>query len=141
MLAGLRMNPRQNECIRKEETDMDKQVVYFVLDFVINEGKLAEFESTARTMTVGSQKEHGTIGYEWYFSKDRKQCRLLEIYVDANAVLAHLSGSVVQEWVPKIQQYSSIARFEVYGNPGPKATEILEGIEAKIFEHRIGLSR
>jgi quinol monooxygenase YgiN len=120
---------------------MDKQVVYFILDFVINEGKLAEFESTARKMTVGSQKEHGTISYEWYFSKDRKQCRLLEIYVDAIAVLAHLSGPVVQEWVPKIQQYSSIGRFEVYGDPGPQATEILEDIEAKIFEHRIGMSR
>jgi quinol monooxygenase YgiN len=141
MLAGLRLNPLQNECAKKEETGMSKQVVYFVLDFVINEGKLAEFESTVRTMTVGSQKEHGTIGYEWYFSKDRKQCRLLESYVDANAVLAHLSGPVVQELVPKIQQYSSIARFEVYGNPGPKATEILEGIEAKIFAHGIGLSR
>jgi quinol monooxygenase YgiN len=120
---------------------MSKQVVHFTVDFAVNEGKLAEFESTARAMTVGSQKEHGTIGYEWCFSKDRKQCRLLESYVDANAVLAHLSGPVVQEWVPKIQQYSSIARVEVYGNPGPKATEILEGIEAKIFEHRIGLSR
>ena len=119
---------------------MDKQVVHFTVDFAINEGKLAEFESTARTMTVGSQKEHGTIGYEWYFSKDRKQCRLLESYVDANAVLAHLSGPVVQELVPKIQEYSSIARFEVYGDPGPKATEILEGIEAKIFAQWHGLS-
>jgi quinol monooxygenase YgiN len=120
---------------------MSKQVVHFTVDFAVNEGKLAEFESTARAMTVGSQKEHGTIGYEWCFSKDRKQCRLLESYVDANAVLAHLSGPVVQEWVPKIQQYSSIGRFEVYGDPGPKATEMLQEIGAEIFEHRIGLSR
>jgi quinol monooxygenase YgiN len=141
MLAGLRINPLQNECTTKEETGMGEQVVHFTVDFSINEGKLAEFESTARTMTVSSQKEHGTIGYEWYFSKDRKQCRLLESYVDANAVLAHLSGPVVQEWVPKIQQYSSIGGFEVYGDPGPKATEILEGIEAKIFLHWHGLSK
>jgi len=118
---------------------MGKQVVRFSLDFVINEGKLAEFEKLARTMTAGSQKEEGTVGYEWCFRKDGKECRLLESYVDAYAVLAHLSGPVVQELVPKIQELANIRRFEVYGDPGPKATEMLKEIGAEIFEHRIGL--
>jgi quinol monooxygenase YgiN len=118
---------------------MATQVIHFTLKFAIDEGKLAEFEGMARKMTAESKKEPGTIGYEWYFSKDRKQCRLLESYATPEAVLAHLNGPVVQELVPKIQAFSSIYSFEVYGTPGPKGAEILAKRRVEIFDHWYGL--
>jgi quinol monooxygenase YgiN len=120
---------------------MIRTTVRFTVDLIINDGKFADFESIALAMVAGTQKEPGALGYDWCLSADRKQCRILETYADANAVLAHLTGPVVQELVPKILQASSISRFEVYGDPGPKAAQMLTGFGAEIFEVWRGLSR
>jgi quinol monooxygenase YgiN len=119
---------------------LEKQGVSFTVSLAINADKFSEFESTAQAMVAGSRKEAGTLGYDFYLSADRKTCRLIEHYTDADAVMAHIKGPVVQELVPKLLQFSMIAGFEVYGDPGPKASEILTGFGAQIFHiwHALG---
>jgi len=112
---------------------MTRQMVRFTVDLAINAGRLDEFERIAQSMIAGSKKEPGTLGYDWFLSGDRSRCRLVETYEDANAVLAHLTGPVVQELVPRLLQYSSVAGFEVYGDPGPKAAQMLAGLGAETF--------
>jgi quinol monooxygenase YgiN len=120
---------------------MVKNVVRFTVDLAINEEKFSEFEGIAEAMTAGSQKEPGTLGYDWFLSGDRRRCRIVETYADANSVLAHLTGPVVQELVPRLLGASSINGFEVYGDPGPKAAQMLAGFGAELFELWRGLSR
>jgi quinol monooxygenase YgiN len=120
---------------------MSKQIVYLIVDLNINDGKLDAFKGLAQTMTGISQKEAGTLGYEWYMSADSKRCRLVETYVDADAVLAHFMGAAVREYVPKLLETASISSFEVYGDPGPKVTEMVAGLEAEIFSFWQGLER
>ncbi len=120
---------------------MSQQTVRFTVDLTIHEGKSEEFEDIAGQMVACSQKEPGTLGYEWYLSSDRKRCRLLETYADANAVLAHMAGTAVTEFVPKILGVASLSSFEVYGDPGPKAAQMLNGFGAEIFGMWRGLGR
>jgi len=120
---------------------MAMQKVYFTVDLAIRDGKLDSFESIARQMIDGTKKEPGAFGYDWYFSADRKRCRLLETYEDADAVFAHMTGPVVQELVPKILETSSITLFEVFGDPGPMAAAMLAGVGAEIFGPWRGLDR
>ncbi len=120
---------------------MSKEMVQFNVDLTINEGKLDAFRGIAEAMTAGTQKESGALGYEWYLSSDRKRCRLVENYKNADAVLAHMTSAVVGELVPKLLEVSSLNRFEVYGDPGPKAAESLAGIGAEIFQFWKGLGR
>ena len=80
---------------------MDSNMVRFRVDLAINEGAFEVFESIVQTMNAGSQKESGTIGYDWFLSSDRKKCRLLETYLNADAALAHCTGPVVTELVAK----------------------------------------
>jgi len=110
-----------------------KNEVRFTVDLKINAGKFDAFEHIAQAMIAGTKQEPGALGYDWCLSSDRQQCRLVETYVDATAVLAHLVGPVVKELVPQLLQVTSIAGFEVYGDPGPKAGEMLAGLGAKIF--------
>jgi hypothetical protein len=56
-------------------------------------------------------------------------------------VLAHFNGPVVQVLVPRFLGTASLAGFEVYGNPGAKAKEMLAGFGAEVFEFRRGLGR
>src|SRR5277367_2168279 len=106
--------------------------VRFTVSLTIAEGKLAEFENVAQAMLAGARAEPGTVCYDWYLSGDRRHCRLLESYVDSDAVLMHLTGPVVQQWVPKLLGVSSLDSFEVYGDPGPKASAMLAGFGATV---------
>jgi quinol monooxygenase YgiN len=120
---------------------MSQQTVYLAVDFTINDGQLDAFEGIAKEMVAGTQKEPGALGYEWYMSADRKRCRLIETYTDANAVLAHFNGPVVQVLVPKLVGTASVTAFQVYGDPGPTARAMLAPFGAEIFDFERGLNR
>ena len=92
-------------------------------------------------MVTSSRQEPGAVRYEWYLSTDRKRCRIVETYADADAVLAHLTGWAVKEGVPKLLAVSSLDRFEVYGDPGAKAAAMLGGFGAEIFAPWCGFTR
>lgn len=119
---------------------MSKQVLLNV-SLTIREGKLDAFQAIAQEMVEASRKESGTLGYEWYLSSDGKRCRLFEAYVDADSLLAHFAGPAVQEGVPKMLKTADVTGFEVYGDPGPKAKEVLAGFGAEIFSYWHGLGR
>ena len=120
---------------------MNDEMVRFTVDLAIHDGKRGEFERIAQAMCEGSQNEPGTVTYSWYLSGDGKRCRLIEVYTDGKAVLGHLTGPVVKELVPRLLQTSKVTGFEVYGDPGPKASELLAGFGADVFKHWRGLSR
>lgn len=120
---------------------MKDETVRFTVALAITEGKLEAFEAVVQAMVAGSQQEAGTLVYEFCLSSDRKRCRLIEKYVDAAAVLTHLTGPVVQDLVPKILAVATMSGFEVYGDPGPKAAEMLAGVGAEIFVPWRGFSR
>src|SRR5208282_4426615 len=118
---------------------MSKQAVQFNVRLSVNDGKFEIFAGIVKSMIADTLKEPGALGYEWYLSGDRKHCHLIEDYKDANAVLAHIESPVVRKLVPKMLEVSSLKSFHVYGDPGPKATEMLEGIGAEIFQFWQGL--
>jgi len=120
---------------------MTQNNVIFNVSLAINEGKLEAFQRIAEDMRAGTEKEAGAQAYEWYFSKDRTRCHLIEIYSDANAVLAHMNGPAVQQLVPKLLEVSSVTGFEVFGDPGAQASEILTKLGAEIFQFWRGISR
>jgi len=55
--------------------------------------------------------------------------------------MAHFTGPVVQELVPKLIQHMRVDGFEVLGEAGPKAAAMLAGFGAEIFQRWQGLSR
>ena len=118
-----------------------KQTVIFNVQLIIQDGKLAPFEDLAKVLVAATQKEPGTLGYEWHLSADRKRCRVIETYANPDAMMTHLSGPAVREFVPKLLETASIERFEVYGDPGPEGNKKLAGFGAEIFSHWHGLNR
>ena len=119
---------------------MSKQVLLNV-SLTIHAGKLNQFQAIAREMVDASRKEPGTLGYEWFLSTDAQRCQLVETYADAEALLAHFAGPAVQQGVPKMLNTADVSGFQVYGDPGPKAKEILGGFGAEIFSYWHGLGR
>ena len=120
---------------------MADSTVRFVVDFRINDGAFVAFERVARVMAAETQKEPGTLAYEWFLGGDRVRCRLFEAYVDGDAALTHLQGPVVQELVPKLLETGSLAGFEVFGDPRPEVSKIVAGLGAEVFAAWLGFSR
>jgi len=114
---------------------MASKIVRFTVSLSIADGKLEAFEKIAEAMLAATRNEPGALGYDWCLSSDRRQCRLLETYANADAVVAHLTGPVVQEYVPKVLTVAALNSFEVYGDPGTKASAMLAGFGAVIFPH------
>jgi hypothetical protein len=50
-------------------------------------------------------------------------------------------GPAVQQWVPKLVEVSKPAALEIYGDPGPKVTEMASGFGAVVFQYWIGIGR
>jgi len=117
------------------------RALYLVVELTINEGQLDMFRSVAQEMVAGSQRETGTLGYEWYLSADQTRCRLIESYATTDDLLAHFTGPVVQQLVPQLIHHARVDRFDVLGEPGPQAAAMLVGFGAEIFQHWQGLSR
>jgi quinol monooxygenase YgiN len=113
---------------------MASQIVRFTVSLSIADGKFDAFEKIAEAMLAATRKEPA-LGYDWCLNSDRRHCRLLETYANADAVVAHLTGPVVQEYVPKVLAVAALNSFEVYGDPGPTASAMLAGVGAVIFPH------
>ena len=120
---------------------MVEKVVRLTVSFKVNEAQMNAFKSIAAEMTDGARSEPGTLGYEWFVSRDGKQFRLVETYVDAHAVEAHFMGPVVQQLVPKLAAVCTVDGFEVYGDPGPKVAEMAAGFGAVLYQYWIGINR
>jgi len=120
---------------------MAGQEVRFTVGFTIPAENLEQFKAIAQAMIASTQSETGTLGYDWFYSSDGSRCRLIEAYVDSDAVLVHMTGYAVRELVPKLAAIAGITGFEVYGDPGTQAGTILAGLGAEIFDLQAGLSR
>jgi quinol monooxygenase YgiN len=112
---------------------MSSRTIRFTVEFNVTLGKFGAFEDTALAMTKGTQPERGTLVYDWYLSRDRHRARLIEAYVDADAMVAHLKGRVVTKLVPQLLESSQLTRFEVYGDPGREGSAMLAKLGAEIF--------
>ena len=119
---------------------MSEREVRFTVDLAIKPGKLVEFESVAKAMVDATRNEHGVLAYDFFLNADRSKCRLVEAYAGPAAALAHLTGPVVREMVPKLLAAASLKGFECYGDPGAKVSEILQGFGAHVFELRHALN-
>jgi len=112
---------------------MVSTIVRFSVSLSITEGKLEAFEKLAEAMLAATRRNPGALGFDWYLSSDRRHCRLLETYADADAVITQMNGPVVHEFIPKMLAVATLDSFDVCGDPGPKASAMLAGFGAAFF--------
>ena len=120
---------------------MAQATVWFVVDYAVRAPHVAEFERLAKAMCEKTAEEPGTLVYKWHVSRDRATARLVESYVDGKAVLAHITGPVIRDLVPRMDMIAEVTGFEVYGEPGPEAAAVLAELGAAVYAPLAGFSR
>ena len=61
-------------------------IISWNLQVSIHDGRFDEFKSLMQEMVESTQKETGTLAYEWFLSEDSKSCHVYERYSDSDAV-------------------------------------------------------
>src|SRR4051812_9995018 len=125
----------------RREQIMTKPGVYFIVDLAIDDGKLDQFQTIADSMSAGTQEEPGALAYEFYLDAAQRHCRLIEIYSDSNAALAHCKGRVVQQLVPQLLAVSSLTGFSVYGDLDAETAGVLTEGGAQLVQTWRGFNR
>lgn len=120
---------------------MTTKPVWFLVEVSIKPNGLAHFEALVNQMSDLTLNEPGALVYKFFLSPDRTRCRVVEHYADGAAVLAHMTGPVIQTLVPKALEHASIDRFSVFGDPGKDALPILKALGADIYDAWNGFAR
>jgi len=97
----------------------------------IHEGKVDEFKKiAAQCVSAVKTNETGALQYDWFFNSGETECVVSEIYVDSNAVLAHL-GNVGE----LLGQLLSMSDFEgeIYGSMSEELKHALAGMNVKLY--------
>jgi quinol monooxygenase YgiN len=101
----------------------------------VRDGKLERFrEQAAEMMRQTKEKDTGTLAYDWFLSRDGKECEVREAYVTADDFLDHafhVRGARDSLFAESAYDH----RMAFYGEPSPRLTELLDkvGIDVTFF--------
>lgn len=104
----------------------------------IPKGKLEEFKKlAAESIRLTSERDTGTLKYDFFISSDETECEIREEYKNSEAVLEHMVNlSEVQE---KLFSEFSIDHVNVYGDPSPELLEAAKGFDIRVYSFSQGL--
>lgn len=87
-----------------------------------------------------TEKDPGTIQYDWFISSDNTECEIRETYKNPEAFLAHLSNlsDLLQILYEKFASDHSVV---IYGGPSQDLLEKINarGVDTKFFSFLKGL--
>ena len=113
--------------------------ISWLLEVAILPGQLENFKTVARDLIAVTEKEKGTLAYEWNLSADETACDIYERYQDSEAMIAHVEsfGNFAERFLKACRP----TRFHVYGAPSESAKAQLADLQPLYFNHLGGFSR
>lgn len=99
----------------------------------IDPSKLAEFKVVAAELIALARAETGTVQYALFMNADQTVGVLREIYVDSNAVLAHLAGS--GEALGRLSALGGGVEIECFGSPSAALLEAGAALAPTIYSY------
>jgi quinol monooxygenase YgiN len=107
----------------------------------IREGMLEGIKQHANECILRvTEKDPGTIQYDWFISSDNTECEIRETYENSETFLAHLSNlsDLLQILYEK---FASDHSFAIYGVPSQDLLEKINarGVDTKFFSFLQGL--
>lgn len=109
---------------------MDSQVTLH-LELKVNEGQLDLIKSVMAEMIESTEKEVGTLGYEWFISEDESTIHVFERYLDSDAAAVHSAN--VTPLLPKMIPAVTVVKATAFGDPSDEYRQRMAGFGAAWF--------
>lgn len=111
--------------------------IHLIAIFRIHPGKLEAFKELVDQCVAAVKKnEPNALQYDWFYTADQTECRVLETYADSDAVFAHMANVG-----PYLGQLLAMTDFsgEVYGNPPEALKKAFEAFNVTYYSYGQGL--
>jgi len=115
------------------------EAVSFVLEVEILPGQLENFRAVAKDLIASTEKEPGTLAYEWNLSADGTTCHICERYRDSAALLTH--GQNFSPFAERFLGACRPVRLSLYGSPSAEVKAALADFQPAIYSRFGGFSR
>lgn len=79
------------------------------------------------------QSEEGMMQYDWYKAENSNVIKVLETYVNSEAVLFHFDN--YKPFAPRLNDFRAFVSLEVYGNASETLRKRVEKINAIHYSH------
>ena len=99
--------------------------VTLIVEHEIKPGRLEDFTRMAHQLIARTKVEPGALRYDFHVSEDGRRDVNIEVFRDADAVLAH--GRNVADLLPAITEAAPIVRLDVIG-------EVSDALRAEIAD-------
>jgi len=97
------------------------------------DNKCEELQAVVRELQSHcADTEKGMLQYDWYLSENSNTVKVLETYVDSEAVLFHFDN--YKPFAEKLSEFRSFLSLEVYGPASEALRERVKKISAEHFE-------
>ena len=113
--------------------------VHWLLEVSVNDGQLDTFKALIAEMVEATQKEPGTLIYEWYFDEEERNCQINERYIDSAATMTHLTSFA--GFAERFMAAVTPVNFIVMGDADAAVREELAGLNPQYLTKEAGLAR
>lgn len=114
--------------------------IQFFLKLTITSERRDAWQALMHEMVAATDKEPGTLIYEWYFDDAAETCYIHERYADRMACDEHIDGFVAN-FGERFLSLASNIKLSVCGDPSEKVREVLAGLEPSYFALAAGFDR
>jgi quinol monooxygenase YgiN len=114
--------------------------VFWLFTLQVNPGKYEEFKALVADIVLATEKEPGTLAYQYSVNDDKTVVHIYERYVNSQAFVSHVTqtfGAFAQRFLSLV----SVSSLVVYGNPNAEARAALDTFNATYMTLFDGFSR
>ncbi|MFN0072601.1 MAG: putative quinol monooxygenase [Chloroflexota bacterium] len=97
--------------------------VSWLLELALNPGALDDFRVLMDEMVASTRDEPGTLSYSWFTNDDRTEVKIVERYVDSDAVVTHMT-TFGERYAGRFMAAVTPTRFTIMGSPNDAVKEI-----------------
>jgi quinol monooxygenase YgiN len=98
----------------------------------VRDGQLEGFKrQAAEMMRQTREKDSGTLAYDWFLSRDGKECEVREAYVDPDALIDH-AFHVRETRDVLFERFAYDHKMVFYGEPSPRLVELVDKIGVNV---------
>ena len=89
--------------------------IYNIVRAKITTDDFQAFETQAKKMKAAAKRESGTLVYDFFINRDSRDVLIIEKYQDDEAVMAHMTRFVTEEYIPTLLTMQEIVSIEMPG--------------------------
>lgn len=114
--------------------------VHWLLVLSIEPAQSDAFHAVMKDLIKETDREPGTMAYEWNFNDDGTVCLIYERFSDADAAMIHLSmfGDLFAE---RFLAACSVTGLTILGYTSNEVKSALKGFNPTVFSQRAGFAR